>query len=44
MPKFAWALIIGGAVTYLAHRYNKTLAIVAGVATVVVAFLLWKKG
>lgn len=44
MQKWMWAVLIGGVATYFAHKYNKTFALVAGAATVVIAFMLWKNG
>lgn len=44
MPKYMWLLIGGGVVTYLIHRTAEKYSVIAGLLTIVFAFMAWKKG
>jgi hypothetical protein len=44
MQKWMWGLIIGAIITYCAYKWNKTAAIVAGLATVGATYYFYAKG
>lgn len=44
MPKWVWVLLCGGIVTYVIYKTHKSYAWIAGVLTLLLAYLVAKKG